>query len=48
MQLSLLAVSFDNEDYKMGFFRGLINWLKGVLSPIWLLKENIRSLIAFE
>ena len=32
----------------MGFFRGLINWLKGVLSPIWLLKENIRSLIAFE
>jgi hypothetical protein len=48
MQLSLLAVSFDNEDYKMGFLNGLIKWLKGVLSPIWLLKENIRSLIAFE
>ena len=32
----------------MGFLNGLIKWLKGVLSPIWLLKENIRSLIAFE
>ncbi len=32
----------------MRIFRGLGRWLKRVLSPIWLLKENVRSLIGFE
>ena len=29
-------------------FDGLISWLKGVLSPFGLLRENIKSLIGFE
>ena len=32
----------------MRIFRELGRWLKRVLSPIWLLKENVRSLIGFE
>ena len=32
----------------MFIIRGTINWLKGVLRPFALMKENSRSLIAFE
>ena len=27
---------------------GIVNWLKSILRPFGLLKENIKSLIAFE
>ena len=32
----------------MFIIRGTINWLKGVLRPFALMKENSKSLIAFE
>ena len=33
---------------KMKQSRGFVNWLKSIMQPFGLLKENIRSLIGFE
>ena len=43
-----MSSDIEKENEKDGRGGGAVQWLKGVLRPFGLLRENLKSLVAFE